>query len=33
VDLRRKAIETACFYLRDGKLSNCVNPEYLQKQR
>jgi D-3-phosphoglycerate dehydrogenase/C-terminal binding protein len=33
VDLRRKAIETAYFYLRDGKLSNCVNPEYLQKQR
>ena len=33
VDLRRKAIETAFFYLRDGTLANCVNAEYLQKPR
>ena len=33
VDLRRKAIETAYHYLRDGKLVNCVNAEYLKKRR
>jgi lactate dehydrogenase-like 2-hydroxyacid dehydrogenase len=33
VDLRRKAIETAYYYLRDGKLANCVNAEYLKKPR
>jgi len=33
VDLRRKAIETAYFYLRDGKLANCVNAEFLKKPR
>jgi lactate dehydrogenase-like 2-hydroxyacid dehydrogenase len=33
VDLRRKAIETACHYLRDGKLANCVNAEYLKRRR
>jgi lactate dehydrogenase-like 2-hydroxyacid dehydrogenase len=33
VDLRRKAMETAYFYLRDGKLMNCVNAEYLKKPR
>jgi lactate dehydrogenase-like 2-hydroxyacid dehydrogenase len=33
VDLRRKAIETAYFYLRDGKLENCVNAEYLRNPR
>ncbi len=33
VDLRRKAIETACHYLRDGKLANCVNSEYLKRRR
>lgn len=33
VDLRRKAIETAFFYLRDGTLANCVNAEYLKKLR
>jgi len=33
VDLRRKAIETAFYYLRDGTLANCVNQEYLQKRR
>ncbi|MEN3355423.1 MAG: hypothetical protein V7640_3581 [Betaproteobacteria bacterium] len=33
VDLRRKAIETAYFYLRDGKLENCVNAEYLRHRR
>ena len=32
-DLRRKAIETAFFYLRDGTLANCVNAEYLKKPR
>ncbi len=33
VDLRRKAMETAYYYLRDGKLANCVNAEYLQRPR
>ena len=33
VDLRRKAIETAIYYLRDGKLANCVNPEFLKHRR
>lgn len=33
VDLRRKAMETAYFYLRDGKLTNCVNAEYLKNPR
>jgi phosphoglycerate dehydrogenase-like enzyme len=33
VDLRRKAIETAYDYLRDGKLANCVNAEYLKHRR
>jgi lactate dehydrogenase-like 2-hydroxyacid dehydrogenase len=33
VDLRRKAMETAYFYLRDGTLVNCVNPECLKKPR
>jgi lactate dehydrogenase-like 2-hydroxyacid dehydrogenase len=33
VDLRRKAMETAYFYLRDGKLTNCVNSEFLTKPR
>ena len=33
VDLRRKAIETAYFYLRDGKLENCVNSEHLRHPR
>lgn len=32
-DLRRKAIETAYFYLRDGKLANCVNRDYLKQRR
>ena len=32
-DLRRKAIETAYYYLRDGKLTNCVNAEYLKHRR
>ncbi len=32
-DLRRKALETAYFYLRDGKLVNCVNAEYLKHRR
>lgn len=33
VDLRRKAMETAYYYLCDGKLANCVNTEYLKKPR
>ena len=33
VDLRRKAIETAYDYLRDGTLANCVNAEYLKHRR
>jgi phosphoglycerate dehydrogenase-like enzyme len=33
VDLRRKAVETAYYYLRDGKLANCVNSEYLGRPR
>ena len=33
VDLRRKSIETAYDYLRDGTLANCVNAEYLKKRR
>jgi D-3-phosphoglycerate dehydrogenase/C-terminal binding protein len=33
VDLRRKAIETAYDYLRDGKLANCVNAEFLKRRR
>jgi len=33
VDLRRKAMETAYFYLRDGKLTNCVNAEFLKNRR
>jgi lactate dehydrogenase-like 2-hydroxyacid dehydrogenase len=32
-DLRRKAIETACDYLREGKRANCVNAEFLKKPR
>jgi lactate dehydrogenase-like 2-hydroxyacid dehydrogenase len=32
-DMRRKAIETAYFYLRDGKLENCVNAEFLKQRR
>jgi lactate dehydrogenase-like 2-hydroxyacid dehydrogenase len=32
-DLRRKAMETAYYYLRDGKLDNCVNAEYLHHRR
>jgi D-3-phosphoglycerate dehydrogenase/C-terminal binding protein len=33
VDLRRKAIETAMGYLRDGAMANCVNAEYLTTRR
>ena len=32
-DLRRKAVETAFHYLRDGKLANCVNREFLKNPR
>jgi phosphoglycerate dehydrogenase-like enzyme len=33
VDLRRKAIETAWFYLTEGTLTNCVNQAYLRAPR
>ena len=33
VDLRRKAMETAFYYLRDKQLTNCVNAEYLRNPR
>lgn len=33
VDQRTKGVQTAYFYLRDGALVNCVNAEYLKKQR
>jgi D-3-phosphoglycerate dehydrogenase/C-terminal binding protein len=33
IDLRSKAAETAYFYLRDGKLMNCVNADYLRNPR
>lgn len=33
VDLRRKAMETCFYYLRDGKLANCVNAEFLKHRR
>ena len=32
-DLRRKSMETAYYYLRDGKLTNCVNEEFLRNAR
>jgi len=32
-DLRRKCAETVIDYLRDGRLSNCVNLEYLKTRR
>ena len=32
-DLRRKAIETAYDYLREGKRANCVNAEFLKQPR
>lgn len=32
-DMRRKAVETAYYYLRDGKLENCVNAQYLKQRR
>ena len=33
VDLRSKCAETVINYLRDGKLANCVNTEYLKHKR
>jgi len=33
IDLRRKAMETAYYYLRDGELKNCVNSEFLRNPR
>ena len=32
-DLRTKAAQTACLYLKDGKLINCVNAEFLKNPR
>jgi phosphoglycerate dehydrogenase-like enzyme len=32
-DLRRKAMETVLSYLRDGRLINCVNAEFLKHRR
>ncbi|MES2563343.1 MAG: C-terminal binding protein [Pseudomonadota bacterium] len=32
-DLRTKALETALFYLREGRLDNCVNAQYLKNPR
>lgn len=32
-DMRRKSIETAYYYLRDGRLENCVNAQYLKHRR
>lgn len=32
-DMRRKAIETAYRYLREGRLENCVNAEHLKQRR
>ena len=33
VDLRTKAAQTACLYLKENKLINCVNAEFLKKPR
>jgi phosphoglycerate dehydrogenase-like enzyme len=33
VDLRTKAAQTACLYLKDNKLINCVNAEFLKNPR
>ena len=33
VDLRTKAAQTACLYLKDNKLINCVNTEFLKNPR
>ena len=33
VDLRTKAAQTACLYLKENKLINCVNAEYLKNPR
>jgi hypothetical protein len=32
-DLRTKAAQTACLYLKENKLINCVNAEYLRQPR
>ncbi|HTD92003.1 MAG TPA: C-terminal binding protein [Burkholderiales bacterium] len=32
-DLRTKAAQTACWYLKENKLINCVNAEFLKKPR
>jgi lactate dehydrogenase-like 2-hydroxyacid dehydrogenase len=32
-DMRRKSVETAYRYLREGRLENCVNTEYLKHRR
>ena len=33
VDIRRKTVEVVLHYLRDGRLTNCVNAQYLRKER
>ena len=33
VDIRRKTVEVVLHYLRDGRLTNCVNARYLRKER
>lgn len=33
IDLRTKAAQTACLYLKDNKLINCVNSEFLKNPR
>ena len=33
LDIRRKAAEVVLYYLRDGRLTNCVNAELLRKNR
>ena len=30
IDLRRKSVEVVVAYLRDGRLTNCVNREFLR---
>lgn len=33
VDIRRKTVEVVLHYLRDGRLTNCVNAQYLRKSK
>jgi D-3-phosphoglycerate dehydrogenase/C-terminal binding protein len=32
-DIRRKTVEVVLHYLRDGRLTNCVNAEFLRSAR